>query len=73
MVLPADPLPLASEEQRRLVASVYAYILKVKFTVIRKVQEFQRTTRPAKTCQPRLIGITHELDAQELFSQEAGG
>jgi hypothetical protein len=72
MVLTADPHLIYTEEQRRLMASVYANILKVKFTVIRKAQEFRRTTRPAKTCQPRLIGITHVLDAHELFSQEAG-
>lgn len=71
MVLLAAPLLLTSEEQGRLLASVYAYYLEVESTGMHKELGSLRTTRPVKTCQPQWIGITHVLDAQELFSQEA--
>jgi hypothetical protein len=72
MVLPADPLPLTPEEQGRLLARVYAFILSDKFTGTHKDQEFQRATPPAITCQPQLAGIIQVVDAQALLPQEVG-
>lgn len=72
MVLPADPLPLTSEEQGRLLARVYAFILSDKFTGTTREQETQRDIRPADTCQPQLAGIIHEIDAQEFVYRETG-
>ena len=72
MVLPADPLPLTPEEQGRLLARVYAFILSDKFTGTYKENVIQRATGTAKTCQAQLTGFIQVVDAQVFLSQEAG-
>ena len=70
MVTPAYPHQLSTEEQRRLLAHVYAFILSDRFTGTYKGNEIKRTTRATETCQSKLTGMTHEVDAQELFTRE---
>lgn len=70
MNLPADTLQISQEEQGRLLARVYAFILSEKFTGTHKEQDDHRTIQSPKTRQAQPTGIIQVIDAQTFVSQE---
>jgi hypothetical protein len=72
MDIAAETYPLSQEEQGRMLARIYAFILSDKFTGTHKEQDLKRTTPSIRTCQPQLNGIIQVVDAQELVLQEVG-
>jgi hypothetical protein len=69
MNFPAEALPLSQEEQGRLLARVYAFILSEKFTGTHKEHDDHRTIQSPKTRQTQLTGILQVVDAQAVLSQ----
>lgn len=52
MAQPAEPLPLSQEEQGRLLARVYAFILSDQFTGASKNAAPEKKSRQKKIAQP---------------------
>jgi hypothetical protein len=72
MNLPAETLPLSQEEQGRLLARVYAFILSEKFTGTLKVQYVHQTIQSPKTTRAQVTGTIQVVDAQILLTQKVG-
>ena len=70
MIQPAETLQLSPEEQGRLLARVYAYILSDQFTEI-KQEPGEKSDEPStKKSKEPTTGDTSVLDAETTDSQE---
>ena len=70
MTQPAEPLQLSQEEQGRLLARVYAYILSDQFTGTKQEPGKKSDEPSAKKRKVRTTGDTSVLDAETTDSQE---
>ena len=70
MNLPADSLQLSQEEQGRLLARVYAFILSDEFTGNLKVPDKTTDIRSTKNSKTQIKEISHGVGAQLIKIQE---
>lgn len=70
MIQPAETLQLSPEEQGRLLARVYAYILSDQFTGTKQEPGKKSDEPSAKKRKVRTTGDTAVLDAETTDSQE---
>lgn len=67
---PADPLQLSQEEQRRLLARVYAFILSDQFTGIPQEQGMSMDSRSSRKRKTQSTRAEQVLDAKTIVTQE---
>lgn len=70
MIQPAETLQLSPEEQGRLLARVYAYILSDQFTGTKQEPGKKSDEPSAKKCKVRTTGDISVLDAETTDNQE---
>jgi hypothetical protein len=70
MIQPAETLQLSQEEQGRLLARVYAYILSDQFTETKQEPGKNTDETSTKKSKEPTIGDTSVLDAETTDSQE---
>ena len=69
---PAETLQLSQEEQGRLLARVYAFILSDQFTETPKeINAVETDPKTSKNCKNQSHGTSQEIDAQFVQNQES--